>query len=916
MKSKNTISLMIALFMVMLFSIVVVTASPLNSPTADFGNVELGASQSITISITNSNLTSNATINNIVFTNLTKGSVNIDNNSISVSTGLPLVIEANSSEDIDFSFSAPNSLDDLGSFSGTYTIEYDVNGTSKTETGTTTVYMTTESFDFSLDEITFDPDTVYSEESNTYNTKASYTGTISLTAIRLCMEDSLHIDFGNGDVVTKDLSSGSNKVSYAYPQPGTYNFTSSINFPAYCKDTDSSNNVKQIFNHKVLPKPIYDLILPSEIVFDMYRGEERTINVSEFNNGSVDINITNSIENLTITTVSPSNIVISAGNTEDAQVTTQVSSSATALTSLSGVLNASYETHNGTLIVEKTNVVVNILNHRPTAHSTIYQLVSGKDYSGKIVLEDDDSMDVSNLKFKVVSDSLGTNLELNRDYDSNKTFTGTAPVVSSNKTYSVVVDVTDGIETVRRTINFLVRPNVPDISITEVTFSGNRDSTYTEDVTITNTGVQNLTSIDLRLYGVPSKYSASISPESISFLGVGESTTARVTLTIPENQDSGLEDVGDIKVSAEGTTGNTQDQSNVYVDAPSNLEITNVEVEVTGEDHQHDSSTDVNDSFDVYSSDTLSITLTLKNNYTSSNDPDIEDVFFTVDADNNDFNIDSIDSNELNRIEASEDEDLTLSFEIQPDDSIQDGDYTTLTIIAQGEDEEGRFTHKDSFTLRLEYQKVNDLLEITGWSISPSTITCDDDSFVLNVDIKNNGVDEQDHVFVQLNSALSAFRLYSVNSPEINNVEENDRHTFSFTIPMNDYLTEGYHTIKAYLYYGSSSQYHRLSDYEEFWIKVDGPNCYVGSNSSNVNTEDNDEEVNDEVSENTQTVVRNPFTSGALVKIGPMIDGWTTKVGFYISDGVKIALLALLAVVVLGGLTLGIVALAKRLLMS
>jgi len=217
MKSKNTISLMIALFMVMLFSIVVVTASPLNSPTADFGNVELGASQSITISITNSNLTSNATINNIVFTNLTKGSVNIDNNSISVSTGLPLVIEANSSEDIDFSFSAPNSLDDLGSFSGTYTIEYDVNGTSKTETGTTTVYMTTESFDFSLDEITFDPDTVYSEESNTYNTKASYTGTISLTAIRLCMEDSLHIDFGNGDVVTKDLSSGSNKVSYAYP---------------------------------------------------------------------------------------------------------------------------------------------------------------------------------------------------------------------------------------------------------------------------------------------------------------------------------------------------------------------------------------------------------------------------------------------------------------------------------------------------------------------------------------------------------------------------------------------------------------------------------------------------------------------------------------------------------------------------
>jgi hypothetical protein len=104
---------------------------------------------------------------------------------------------------------------------------------------------------------------------------------------------------------------------------------------------------------------------------------------------------------------------------------------------------------------------------------------------------------------------------------------------------------------------------------------------------------------------------------------------------------------------------------------------------------------------------------------------------------------------------------------------------------------------------------------------------------------------------------------------------------------------------------------------------VNGPNCFVsgtnsGTNSGSSNSGSNTGSNTGSTGSNTNTTtgqgqsVLSPSTGGALVNIGPMIDGWTTKAGFYLSDGVKIALLALILVIVLGGIALGIFALARR----
>ena len=217
------------------------------------------------------------------------------------------------------------------------------------------------------------------------------------------------------------------------------------------------------------------------------------------------------------------------------------------------------------------------------------------------------------------------------------------------------------------------------------------------------------------------------------------------------------------------------------------LEITDVDIDVAGEDSNYDQDDDGRTIGDeAKPGDEVEIDIEITSNFTNSDEDadgdeiDIEDIEVTVtiegidDGDDIDEELDSFD------LGPGDDDGGKIRF-IVPEE-VGEGDYD-ITIEVEGEDTNGT-THRVEMTLTLQVEKEKHEVRITRAQLSPEQVKCSRNA-QLGVTAVNTGQeDEEDNVLTVTSSALglSFTDTYDVQEGEFDDDMKYTK-TYSFTVP-------------------------------------------------------------------------------------------------------------------------------------
>jgi hypothetical protein len=274
-----------------------------------------------------------------------------------------------------------------------------------------------------------------------------------------------------------------------------------------------------------------------------------------------------------------------------------------------------------------------------------------------------------------------------------------------------------------------------------------RDVDVSKIFTITNNGDLTLTGCALTTTAASTTIVGSIPSQFTA----GSSATISVTSHIPEYWDTGVSELGKIRVTCSGYTKDISLQANVL----GMLEIDSVKVSIAD-----DSWTTVGDgeTYDdkVYPGDKFETKMKLTSNFNDDNgNLDIEDVqveayFYGVGTDGDDIEgeIDSID------IEPGKDEEVTITWDEDSIDwDIEPGNYL-MELIVTGEDEEGA-EHTAIWQIYFEITRDSDSdFRITALESNKMTLQ-KGASFDLLIEGKSIGEDSDDVIVKIFASGLS-----------------------------------------------------------------------------------------------------------------------------------------------------------------
>lgn len=149
--------------------------------------------------------------------------------------------------------------------------------------------------------------------------------------------------------------------------------------------------------------------------------------------------------------------------------------------------------------------------------------------------------------------------------------------------------------------------------------------------------------------------------------------------------------------------------------------------------------------------DTVEFRVEVKNNFTSAEDLEIEDVTVEVTVEEIDDGDDlEEESNEFD-LDAGDDKRVTLRFQVPLE--VEEDTFDVL-IEAEGDDENNT-DQKVSMKLKLEVEKESHLLKITRNTLSPAEISCNRKNVQLSATVINIGNEDEEDVNVHvLNSDL------------------------------------------------------------------------------------------------------------------------------------------------------------------
>ena len=368
--------------------------------------------------------------------------------------------------------------------------------------------------------------------------------------------------------------------------------------------------------------------------------------------------------------------------------------------------------------------------------------------------------------------------------------------------YTVTLTVTDNVsntstDTVDINVTTPLTGSSFEVSTTELDFGGSnqeRDETLTKTVTITNTGATTLTDVALEeSTSWDSDYKLAITPASYPSVTSGNSVDFQVSIFVPLDQDSGEKNLGKLNAVATAGTALAPKEIVVNLETESNLEITEIEYDITGGDSDDLSLSGDSDEIgdDVTLGDEIEITVVVENTFDEN--IDIEDVEVLIKDEDNELDFDE-DKQDTSRIRDGDDDKFEFVFTVDDDRDIDDGDVFSFDIEARGDDENGA-RHKDIFTVEVEITREDDEVQIIDVRLVPSRVKCDN-SVRLEVVIENTGLDDQNRAVVEVESSLLDLDTKDTNIE----IDEGDDYTAKFTIDTRD-LEPGVYPIDVFAGY-------------------------------------------------------------------------------------------------------------------
>jgi uncharacterized membrane protein len=311
--------------------------------------------------------------------------------------------------------------------------------------------------------------------------------------------------------------------------------------------------------------------------------------------------------------------------------------------------------------------------------------------------------------------------------------------------YSGPITINFGSGQVTATLAVIVRDPIHNIAFKNVPIkvgSPTTDRNTSQSVSFVIENVGDFSEIvDISLANVNSRYNAQVSIPQTT-LAAGSSQTITLTLSIPNSQDSGIVNIGQVVLTFSGTTAT----ETISVETESQLSIDDVDVTVGGNtDSNLQDGNRIDD--EAKPEDRVKFDIQIKNLFSDNDDIQIENIEVEITIQDIDDGDDLEKTSSDFDLNADKKKTVSIDFEVPLE--VESGNYDVI-IIADGRDENGA-RHTDRMQLELEVDRENDDVRITKADLSSSTIKCGQ-STSLRFEIRNLGDSTQDDAAVVISN--------------------------------------------------------------------------------------------------------------------------------------------------------------------
>lgn len=413
------------------------------------------------------------------------------------------------------------------------------------------------------------------------------------------------------------------------------------------------------------------------------------------------------------------------------------------------------------------------------AQAATFSITSSPSTSGQVGIQYSYQVQVNNPDNETLTYSLTENPS---GMDINSTgFVDWIP--TSDGTFPVTIQVTNSTHQVNQSFSITVVSIPPAISASVLELGGTgqeRDQTINFNYEIENTGSQDIQNLQVEFVNVHSRYSAQVTaPSSIP---ANSQVTGAVSLFVPENQPSGRQRLGQIRMTADNANTVTRD---VFLTTESYLEIEYIDVRVDGRRDRMTSPGLVDRRAEIGSN--IDITVRVRN--TAAN-TDLEDLYVEL------FSADLLSADGLEqrttRLRSDRTTDFTFRFEVDAEDIDFDLDIFDIEVRVTADDENNA-RHSETWDLEIELDRPNRDVRITSSSVSPGTVSCSG-TFVVSAQITNTGLRD-------LSAATVWVEIPSLGIQEFRRnirIDEFDRSSVSFSLRVPSDASNGQHVIELY----------------------------------------------------------------------------------------------------------------------
>ncbi len=282
----------------------------------------------------------------------------------------------------------------------------------------------------------------------------------------------------------------------------------------------------------------------------------------------------------------------------------------------------------------------------------------------------------------------------------------------------------------------------------------------------------------------------------------GTSAGIDILANIPESLDGINSDFEEVALYVGIVTIKTNEgpeaEFDVYMQRENKLVIDDFDALINNKDTESNIG-DGDDIQDLKPGDLVELTIVVESNYANKANIDIEDVEIDVTCDDDEdlnFDDDNVDVGNIGTKDSSEE---NINFDVE-DDAVQNTINCDLTT--SGVDENGA-THGEIIrSFGIEIKRESHDIVIKDVRVSPSPVSCEDDSIQVSVDMMNLGKRDEDEVGVQIQSIALGI------NEKISNLvlDEDDSSTETFIASIEQNLADDKYAILVSTFYDNNKQ--------------------------------------------------------------------------------------------------------------